>query len=133
MSSLGIYVAIFNEGVNQGIYKHWAVFIDGPNKTILNALGSSTRYYFDMSTSDPRESEDLIDLIHMWDAPVSKMTSIVMAAESAPIYNEYPGYNCQDYVLELLSDLEAKGIIDCKDAEYKKKKAELSKRQEGLE
>lgn len=61
------------------------------------------------------------------------MTSIVMAAESAPIYNEYPGYNCQDYVLELLSDLEAKGIIDCKDAEYEKKKAELSKRQEGLE
>lgn len=130
---MGIYVAIFNEGVNQGIYKHWAIFIDGPTKTILNALGSSTRYYFDMSTTDPRGSEDLIDLIHMWDVPVSAMESIRMAAENAPIHNEYPGYNCQDYVLELLDDLEGKGIIDGKDVGYKEKKAELSKRQEGFD
>jgi hypothetical protein len=66
-----LYVAIFNEGVNQGIYKNWAIFIDGYKKTILNALGSSTRYYFDMSISDSRMSQDIIELLHMWEVSVS--------------------------------------------------------------
>jgi hypothetical protein len=128
----GLYVAIYNESVNQGIYKRWAIFIDGPRKTILNALGSSTRYYFDMSFSDPRTSPDLIELLHMWDIYVSEIPAIVQAAQNAPIHNQYPGYNCQDYVLELLGDLEQKGFVDGIHAGYRNMKEVLSTRQDGL-
>ena len=132
MSSAGVYVAIFNESVNQGIYKHWAMFVDGPTKTVLNALGSSTRYYFDTSTADPRASPDLLELIHMSDVSIRNISTIQQIAESLPIRNEYPGYNCQDYVLELLDELEVKQIIDGTNMIYKGKKMELAKQQDGL-
>lgn len=61
------------------------------------------------------------------------MDAIEEAAEQAPIHNEYPGYNCQDYILELLDDLEAKRIIDGKDVSYKKKKGVVQNKQEGLD
>lgn len=60
------------------------------------------------------------------------MDAIKDAAQNAPIHNEYPGYNCQDYVLDLLDDLEEKGIIDKKDKKYQQKKEIVKSKQEGL-
>ena len=83
--------------------------------------------------SDSRKSASLSELNHLCDVSVSKMDAIEEEAEQAPIHNEYPGYNCQDYILELLDDLEAKRIIDGKDVSYKKKKGVVQNKQEGLD
>ena len=85
-----------------------------------------------MRTSDARKSASLSELIPLCDVPVSKIGSIKDAAEKAPIHNQYPGYNCQYYVLELLDDLEAKNIIDGKDSKYKNNKRVVQNKQEGL-
>ena len=109
--------------------------MDGPTNTdkiVLQIMGSSTNYRFDPITSDPRESDTLEELIHLCDVPVSKINAIKDTARNAPIHNEYPGYNCQDYVLDLLDDLEEKGIIDKKDKKYQQKKEIVKSKQEGL-
>lgn len=131
-ATVGVHVAFHHD---EGVYKHWGLFMDGPTNSdqiVLQIMGSSTNYRFDPITSDPRESDTLEELIHLCDVPVSKMDAIKDAARNAPIHNEYPGYNCQDYVLDLLDDLEDKGIIDKRDKKYQQKKEIVKSKQEGL-
>ncbi|KUL81569.1 hypothetical protein ZTR_09937 [Talaromyces verruculosus] len=131
-STAGLHVAIYNDG---GVYKHWSLFIDGPTddeKVLLHIMGSSTRYRFEMRNSNARTSASLSELIHLCDVDVSKIGPIKAAAGNAVIHNEFAGYNCQDYVLELLDDLEEKNIIDGHDANYKRKKSMVKAKQEGF-
>ncbi|KLJ09447.1 hypothetical protein EMPG_15137 [Blastomyces silverae] len=131
-STIGLYVALFDDG---GVYKHWGLFIDGPTdaeKILLQIMGSSTRYRFDMENSNAHESAILSEIIHLCDVDNSKISAIKDAAENAVVHNEYPGYNCQDYVLELLDDLEEKDIIDKNEVNYKHNKRAVQGKQEGL-
>lgn len=131
-STSGLHVAIYDDG---GVYKHWGLFIDGPTKSekiILHIVGSSTRYRFDKRESNARESASLVEMVYLCDVYDSKIGPIKDAAEKATIHNEAPGYNCQDYILELLDDLEEKGIINCNDAKYKKNRENVESKQEGL-
>jgi len=100
-------------------------------------MGSSTNYRFEMRTStNPArdESETLSELIHLCDVPTAKITAIKEKAQELPIHNEYPGYNCQDYVLELLDELEEdeNGIINGNDQGYMERKEAVRNKQEGL-
>ncbi|OJD25359.1 hypothetical protein ACJ73_03272 [Blastomyces percursus] len=127
-----LHVAIYNDG---GVYKHWSLFVEGATdseKFILHVMGSSTRYRFEMRNSNARESKTLAELVYLCDVPASQVDIIKDAANNTVIHNEYPGYNCQDYVLELLDDLEARGIIDGNNATYANNKANVKEKQEGL-
>ena len=131
-STSELSVAIYNA---EGIYKHWNLFIDGPTpekKIILQALGSSTRYRFDESNYNARASSDLIELVYLCHVPNSSISAIQNAAREVVIHNEFPGYNCQDYVLELLDILEQKGLINGTDAGYERRKQTVVDKQEGL-
>ncbi|CAG8029917.1 unnamed protein product [Penicillium salamii] len=131
-STAGLYVAIYRD---EGVYKHWGLFIDGPTENqrlVLHVEGSSTRFRFDRKFSNARSSQRLSELIHLCDVPISNIAAIDQAAEQAPIHNQYPGYNCQDYVLELLDDLETRRLINGMDAMYKRQKALVAGKQEGL-
>lgn len=131
-SAIGLNVAIYDNGP---AYKHWSFFIDGPTeaeKIILHAMGSSTRYRFEMRNSNARESATLFEMVHICDVDPSMIRAIKDTAKKAVIHNESPGYNCQDYVLELLDALEEKDIIDGNNADYKRKKRALKGKQEGM-
>lgn len=131
-STTRLCVAIYDDG---GVYKHWSLFIDGPTdaeQTIVHIMGSSTNYRFDKRESNARKSAALSELIYLCDVPNSKTTMIIEVAEKAPIHNEFPGYNCQDYVLDLLDDLEGRRIINGNDSNYKNQKEVVKVRQEGL-
>ena len=95
-------------------------------------MGYSTNYHFEMRKSDARNSASLAELIEMCVVPASNIRAIKEAGRKTTIANEYPGYNCQDYVLDLLDVLEAKGIIDGDDENYQKKKELVKSKQEGL-
>ena len=56
----------------------------------------------------------------------------IQVARAATIHNEAPGYNCQDYVLELLDALEEEELINGNDANYQRQKALIHSKQEGL-
>lgn len=132
-STVGLYVAIYKD---EGVYKHWGLFIDGPTENqqiVLHVEGSSTRFRFDRKFSNPRYSTKLYELIHLCSVPISNIAAIDQAAEQAPIHNQYPGYNCQDYVIELLNDLERRRLINGRDANYQGQKALVIGKQEGLQ
>ncbi|KAE8153563.1 hypothetical protein BDV25DRAFT_149090 [Aspergillus avenaceus] len=126
-----LHVAIYE---NEGVFKHWTLLVTGSTHEtiILNIMGSSTRYRFEMRGPDERESRDIIEMIHLCDVDASATGAIIDAAENLEIHNEFPGYNYQDYVLDLLDDLENRGIIDG-DAEYARKKEIVRGKQEGLD
>lgn len=132
-STAGLYVAISKGG---GVYKHWTLFIDGPTENrqiVLQAEGTSTKFHFEREFLDHRSSESLLELINLCNVPLSNIPAIDQAAEQAPIHNRYPGYNCQNYILELLDDLETKGLIDRENAKYKTQKTLVAGKQEGLD
>lgn len=85
-----------------------------------------------MKKSNAREAANLSELIHLCDVDVSQIGAIKAAAGEAVIHNEFPGYNCQDYVLELLDDLEKRNIIDSHNANYQRKKRLVKAKQEGF-
>ncbi|KAM5430995.1 hypothetical protein McanMca71_006585 [Microsporum canis] len=95
-------------------------------------MGSSTRYRYEMRDSNARDSKTLVELIHLCDVDTSQFDAIKEAAETAIIHNEHSGYNCQDYVLELLDALEDRGCIDGNDTAYQERKETVKAKQEGL-
>ena len=131
--TVGLHVAIRHD--DQSIYKHWGVFIDGrrkPDKVILQAMGSDGRFRFDAEFTDARQQHGLVELVYMCDAELAKVDAIKDIAEKLPIKNGISGWNCQDYVLDLLAALEEKHVIDAQDGGYQERKSSLEKKQEGL-
>lgn len=131
-STSGLYVAIYED---EGVYKHWSFFFDGPTpeqKIIFQAMGSSTRYRFERLVSNAREAPELIELIHLCDVPSSGFKAIEKTARNTVIHNEFPGFNCQDYVLDLMENLEKEGIVDINDQSYGENKELAKDKQEGL-
>jgi hypothetical protein len=96
-------------------------------------MGSSTSYRFEMRNSDPRQWDTILEVIYMSHVSASDGPAIKEAGKNAVIHNEAPGYNCQDYVLELLDELEERGIIDGSDGGYGERKAYVKSKQEGFE
>lgn len=131
-SAVSIYVAI---SISDGVYKHWGVFIDAPreeDKIFLQVAGSDGRFRYELETRDVRRSEGLVELLPLYDVDVAEINSIKTVASQVTVHNEIRGWNCQDYVLDLLEALEKEAIVNSKDARYKKQKDLLCGKQEGL-
>lgn len=132
-STSELHIAIYNDG---GVYKHWALFIDGPTdpeKIILNIMGSSTRYRFEMRNSNAREEAALLELVYLCHVDNSKINAITDVAQEITIHNEAPGYNCQDYILQLLDELEEKEVLDHGDTSYIQNRKKIEDKQEGFD
>jgi hypothetical protein len=93
-------------------------------------MGSSIDYWFEMRHGNEHESKILSEMIYICEMEESKIKTTVKIAKNAVIHNEYPGYNCQDYVLEMLDTLE-NGVIDGSDENYKKKKEIVKSNRKG--
>lgn len=131
--TVDLHVAIRND--DQSIYKHWGLFIDGrrkADKVILQAMGSYGRFRFDAEITDARQLQGLVELVYLCDVELAKVDTIKDIAEKVPIQNRVSGWNCQDYVLDLLAALEERHVIDGQDGGYKERKSSLEKKQEGL-
>lgn len=133
MPTAKLQVAIYND---QGVYKHWSLFFDGPSddeKIIFHIMGSQNRYRYEKRVSDPRQSSSLVELLSLCQVDTSSLGEIEELAGTAKIHNEFDGYNCQDYVLDLLKALENEGIIDKQDKNYRKQRGKLRSKQEGMQ
>ncbi|PYI10619.1 hypothetical protein BO78DRAFT_275643, partial [Aspergillus sclerotiicarbonarius CBS 121057] len=128
--------------IGESIYKHWSLSLSTTNtKTnpqtknlTFQILGSSNRYRFDINhnQTNPLASNDLIQMIYLYDVDTSHLQTIRSIAEKTVIHNEIPSYNCQDYVLDLLDLLEKSGVIDNQDEGYVRNKGVVKGMQEGL-
>ncbi|WEW58266.1 hypothetical protein PRK78_003734 [Emydomyces testavorans] len=131
-STVSLYVAIDDDG---SIFKHWALFIDAPHaqdKTVLQALGSAGRFRFESKNADARLYDTLVELFYVCDVDVARMNDVKQIAEQLPIRDSVAGWNCQDYVLDLLKALEGEGLVDGEEEGYRKRWSTLWHKQDGL-
>lgn len=131
-SKPSINVAIYDE---TGIFKHWSLLLDSSNnadKTEIQVMGSDGRFWFEEKRSNARIADNLLDVFFLCDIDTSKLSSIKEIAKNLPVRNEISGWNCQDFVLDVLEALEEEGIIEGGNKDYAKRKEELKKRQDGL-
>ncbi|KAJ6086130.1 hypothetical protein N7486_010411 [Penicillium sp. IBT 16267x] len=132
MSTIPLYVAITQ---GDGAFKQWGLFIDEENqqnKTVLQVKGSDGRFRYEPETKDARNSPDLIDLIYMCNVDVTKANDIKKIASGLAVLNDISGWNCQDYVLDLMEALEEKGVLDGRDGAYRRHIDFVRGIQEGL-
>ncbi|KAM5438526.1 hypothetical protein MferCBS31731_004817 [Microsporum ferrugineum] len=122
----GVYAAIFDDGC---FFKHWALFVDGPTKLILNAMGSSGRFRYEQRTANVREDGTLLELYYICEIDESKALGVADIAANVPIRNDIPSWNCQDFVFDVMEALE--GMIDMDDG-YKRRLETLRSKQDGL-
>ncbi|KAK1138462.1 hypothetical protein N8T08_002497 [Aspergillus melleus] len=130
-STAELSVAISKGG---GLYKHWGLFVEGPTdeqKIVLQVEGSTNRFRFERELKNARTADGIVELIPLCEVPLSSISAIDQAAAEAPIHNLYTGYNCQDYVIDLLDILEAMELISGEDAQYQAQKALVLSKQEG--
>jgi hypothetical protein len=131
-STISLYVAIYNDG---GVYKHWSLFLDGPKKAdkrIFHVMGSDGNFRYDTKNTNARRSQSLLELVYLGEVKASDADRIEDIARRLPVQNNMSGWNCQDYVLDLLEALEEAGIIDGEDSNYKGKKDTVRGKQEGF-
>lgn len=127
-------VAILDDG---GVFKHWGIFIEKPKaeeSVLLQVMGSDGRFRYEPETKDVRNSSTrtLEELVYLCDVDVAEISSIETVASKVTVHSEIRGWNCQDYVLDLLDALENEEIVDKEDAGYKSQKSLVRGKQEGF-
>ncbi|PGH13675.1 hypothetical protein AJ79_03524 [Helicocarpus griseus UAMH5409] len=120
--TITLIVSIYD---NPGI-KHWNLFIDAPgeaDKTTIQLLGARQRYFRDVRTpSDARALDSLIEACNLCEIDASMIEAVKNIAWDTPVRNEEADYSCQDFVLDVLERLEAEGIINGENGDYKRNK-----------
>lgn len=106
---------------------------DITRKRVFNAMGSDGRRRYESYSSLPQVPDpDLVELFHIFDIEESQAGEIERCAEAIPVRNEVKGWNCQDYVMDLLGELEREGLVDSEDGGYMQRKKALEGKIEGL-
>ncbi|OJJ87338.1 uncharacterized protein ASPGLDRAFT_166032 [Aspergillus glaucus CBS 516.65] len=130
---MNLSVAIINDPGS--VFKHWALAIpnpDDPGYVLLQARGSDRRFRYEPETARDLESIGLVELVKLCRVDAGKTIQIKDVASKITIRNDISGWNCQDYVLDLLGSLEGGGIIDGKGERYKERRAYVQGKVEGL-
>lgn len=132
MSSIPLFLAITK---GDGAFKHWGLFIDEANqknKTVLQVQRSNGQFQYAPETEDVRKSPDLLELIYICNVDVTKANEIQKIASEAAVLNDIRGWNCQDYVLDLMEMLEEKRVLNGEDGAYRMRMDYVRGIQEGL-
>ncbi|GLA31865.1 hypothetical protein AnigIFM63326_010777 [Aspergillus niger] len=98
-----------------GELKHWILYIDAPTwteKPMVHLVGSPTYYRVEARFLTRNDERRIIKRVNLCDIPNAQNVydDIIDAGEWAEIDNQDPSYNSQIYILELLDDLEHRGI-----------------------
>ena len=118
---------MYTDGPN---YKHWALFInDSDNPTILHIQGSAGNWrYEEKNHHDPEGSDKFYRMIKVGTIRKSQIDELIAAAESLPLQQMKSNWNCQNWVLDLISKID-RDLIDISDAAWDS----LCQKMDGLE
>lgn len=131
---MDLSIAIIND--LGSVFKHWALVIpspDNPGYVFLQAKGSDRHFRYEPETARDLEYIGLVELVKLCRVDAGKTSEIKNVASRVTIRNGISGWNCQDYVLDLLDALEGQGLVDGKDERYKERRAYVQGKVEGLE
>ncbi|OJJ49025.1 hypothetical protein ASPZODRAFT_91201 [Penicilliopsis zonata CBS 506.65] len=108
----------------------WSLFINGPSmpkRTILHLSSCFTHFYLEHHHVSNYRSENLVEVLPLCEVDTLQINAIVDIAR--PIHNQCPRYNCQHYILELLSALEEARIVNGGDRRYRENRKAVEEMQ----
>ena len=104
-----LYVAIYDEGKP---LKHWSLFIDDDSQPmILHAMGSDGNFRFEERSSDARKSQSIKQLVGLDYIHKDNIGHLRYHASKLSL-NISHGWNCQDFVIDLIEKAEEEGLIE---------------------
>ena len=127
MGNAKLYVAFYQP--RYGNYQHWALYLEtDKDDFIFEVSGSHPNFTRNVTRTDPRNSQSFLRMIFMDTVSLNDVPAVQNAASKTKVDNETLEWDCQEYVLDILSTLEEECIVGEDERPYKKAKAELKKR-----
>lgn len=111
-----------------GNYDHWALSIQQGRKAfiyeVIGQHGTFTRNVSETAEEfeDSARFKEAIELSEFADRDLQAFKQVV---EATVVDNETLEWDCQDYVIEILDNLEDAGVLDEDDGEYQEQKRVL--------
>ncbi|GKZ26437.1 hypothetical protein AbraIFM66951_007861 [Aspergillus brasiliensis] len=115
--------------------KPWMLLIDAPTyteKLMIHLVGSPTAYRVEKRFWTDYDENRVEYWAYLGDIPNSDTVydKIIQAGEGAEIDNDDPSYNCQDYILDVLEELERLKIVSKRNSVYRENKWNLESKKE---
>lgn len=127
MGNPKLYVAFYRP--RYGNYHHWALYLETDSDDfIFEVTGSHPNFKRNVVKADPRRSQSFIRMIFVDTVSPSDVVAVQNVSRTTKIDNETVEWDCQEYVLDMLSTLAEECVIDEDEKAYKKAIAELKKR-----
>ena len=112
-----LFVAFYRP--RYGNYQHWALYIEnGEDHLILEVVGQHPTFKRNTVVADPKKSRSFRELLFIAVLREGDVARVESAAQSVTVDNETIEWDCQDYVLEVLDELEAEYVLDADEEEY---------------
>ncbi|KAI9040573.1 uncharacterized protein KD926_008140 [Aspergillus affinis] len=134
-SNITLMVVISNV---EEYYRHWGLFLDDfenpqPGHNFLQVKGPLGGHWYESERfNNWYEVPEVKDLVYLCEVNVNLLDIIREVAQKIPIGNDIPIWNSQDYVVSLLDNLEARGILDSTDERYAQKKRIVCNMRQGV-
>lgn len=118
------YVAMY--APEEGNYEHWALYLkNGSEHIIYEVIGESPSFEPHVFPARPESTKRhkrsiFIAEIRAQDLPDFRQAVAAVKTTSQPYH-----WNCQDYVLEVLEQLEEDCVVNNEDVEYQEAKEEV--------
>lgn len=103
---VGLYAALYGDGRQDD--QHWALWVE--NKGVIQALSLASWRVQVAPGVNPRNSGSFSSLMYLGDVEASDWDRMGQIANTVRL-NPRAGWNCQDYVMDLLGALEHQRVI----------------------
>lgn len=109
-----------------GNYKHWALCTEnGETSIIYEVIGQHGTFQRSALQARPENSTHFLEAIYLGEVANRDFKVFENTVTATEVDNETVEWDCQDYVLEILHNLEEECIIDGDDKTYQKQKRKL--------
>ncbi|KAE8147335.1 hypothetical protein BDV25DRAFT_160572 [Aspergillus avenaceus] len=120
-------VAIYHP--RYGNYRHWALHLQTPTESLIFEVdGEHPSFTKVTSSGNPLESDTCIELLPVSDIGDCDVPTVKAVVGAARVDNETLEWDCQEYVLEILEELEEAAVLDERDRDYESVKEDLKAR-----
>lgn len=121
-----LYVAMYQS--QHGVYEHWALYLQHDLiDTIYEVIGQLPDFRPNVLLKNPSATTRHKRNIFLYDISVADITEFENVLLTLTPANTPESWNCQNYVMDVLGELENKKVIDKDDAAYIEAKKELMK------
>lgn len=118
MDFLQLHVVLYRP--RYGNYQHWGLYLEDEREPLIfEVTGEHPKFERNIVKARPENSRSFLQKVYIGVIRKADVKNVKQAAETVPVDNETVEWDCQDYVLDVLDNLEEEFILDCDDEDYR--------------